>query len=101
MRRARGSGGRFTKKKDADTSKHMAEEKGTGSGPILSSQSASSCCSEPLPDSAETWNSSLTQEEARESNVHDRNQVNGSGHYQERGGNISSNQASHRPLAIQ
>ncbi|XVF69625.1 hypothetical protein PTKIN_Ptkin11bG0096500 [Pterospermum kingtungense] len=101
MRRARGSGGRFAKKTDADTSKHMAEEKGTGSGPALSSQSASSSGSEPLPDSAETWNSSLTQEEARESHVQDRHQVNGSGHYQERHGSISSNRSSRRPLAIQ
>ncbi|EOY32683.1 hypothetical protein QUC31_019320 [Theobroma cacao] len=97
MRRARGSGGRFAKKSDADTSR-----KGTGSGPALSSQSASSSGSEPLPaDSAETWNSSLSQQEARGSQVHDTHHVNGSGHYQNRGGSISSNQASHRPLAIQ
>ncbi|XWS73557.1 hypothetical protein CRYUN_Cryun02cG0139500 [Craigia yunnanensis] len=102
MRRARGNGGRFAKKTDADTSKYMAEEKGTGSGPALSSQSASSSGSEPLPaDSAETWNSSLTRQEARGSTVHDTHHVNGSANYQKRGGSISSNHASHRPLAIQ
>ncbi|XP_022754246.1 nuclear transcription factor Y subunit A-1-like [Durio zibethinus] len=101
MRRARGSGGRFAKKTDADSSKRMAEEKGTGSDPALSSQSASSSGSEPLPtDSAETWNSSLARQEARGSHVHDAHHVNGSGHYQERSGSISYNQASHRPLAI-
>ncbi|XVF04727.1 hypothetical protein REPUB_Repub05bG0110000 [Reevesia pubescens] len=101
MRRARGSGGRFAKKTDGDTSKHMAEDNGTGSCPALSSQSASSSGSEPLPaDSAETWNSSLSQQEARGSGVHDAHHVNGSGHYQKQGGSISSNQASHRPLAI-
>ncbi|XVF47383.1 hypothetical protein PTKIN_Ptkin03bG0104500 [Pterospermum kingtungense] len=101
MRRARGSGGRFAKKTD-DTSKRMAEEKGMGSGPALSSQSASSSGSEPLPaDSAETWSSSLTQQEARGSHVHDMPRVNGSSHYQKGGGSISSNQASHKPLAIQ
>ncbi|XVE78899.1 hypothetical protein DITRI_Ditri14bG0015300 [Diplodiscus trichospermus] len=103
MRRARGSGGRFAKKTDADTSKHMAEEKGTVSGPALSYQSASSSGSEPLQaDSGETWNSSLTQKEARGSPpVHDRHHLNGSVRYQKRGDSISSNQASHRPLAIQ
>ena len=104
MRRERGNGGRFAKKTDADTSKHMAEEKGTGSGPALSSQSTSSSGSEPLPaDSAETWNYSLTHREARGFHVMDAHHVNGSGgHYQKRsGGSVSSNQASHRPLAIQ
>ncbi|XP_022729001.1 nuclear transcription factor Y subunit A-1-like isoform X2 [Durio zibethinus] len=102
IRRARGSGGRFAKKTDADTSKHMAEEKGTGSGPALSSQSASSSGSEQLPaDSAETWNSLLTQQEARGTRLHDTHHVNGSGPYQKRGGSISSNQTSHRPLATQ
>ncbi|XP_011090024.1 nuclear transcription factor Y subunit A-1 isoform X2 [Sesamum indicum] len=42
MRRARGSGGRFAKKSDADTSK------GTGSGSDVSSQSINSTGSEPL-----------------------------------------------------
>ncbi|KAL0370357.1 UNVERIFIED_CONTAM: Nuclear transcription factor Y subunit A-1 [Sesamum angustifolium] len=42
MRRARGSGGRFAKKSDADTSK------GTGSGSDVSSQSINSSGSEPL-----------------------------------------------------
>ncbi|XWS28306.1 hypothetical protein CRYUN_Cryun25bG0056800 [Craigia yunnanensis] len=102
MRRERGSGGRFAKKIDADSSKHMAEEKGTGLGPALSSQSANSSGSEALPAaSAEIWNSSLIQQEARGSRVHDRHHVNGSGHYQKQDGSISSNQASHRPLAIQ
>ncbi|XWS52532.1 hypothetical protein CRYUN_Cryun11dG0078800 [Craigia yunnanensis] len=66
MHRARGSGGRFAKKTDADTSKHMADEKGTGSGPALSSQTASSSGSEPLPtDSAETWNYSHPERSKR------------------------------------
>lgn len=102
MRRERGSGGRFAKKTGGDTSKQTAEEKGTGSGPALSSQSASSSGSEPLPaDSAETWNSSLTQQEARGSRARDMQNVNGSSRNQHRGGSISSNHASHKPLAIQ
>ncbi|OMO81696.1 CCAAT-binding transcription factor, subunit B [Corchorus capsularis] len=101
MRRARGTGGRFAKKTDGDISKHMAEEKGAGSGHTLSSHSPSSSGSEPVPaDSAETWNSSLSRQEARVSQVHDKRHVNGSSHYQNRGGSISAN-PSHRPLAIQ
>lgn len=131
MRRARGTGGRFAKKTNGDTSKKTGKGKGSSCGPAHSSQSASSSGSEPLPsDSAETWNSSTSQQEARRPQVHDayaaNNYVNGSGCYQthvglqaslyhsysgKRGdegdctgqqrGSISSNQGSHRRLAIQ
>ncbi|XP_031272028.1 nuclear transcription factor Y subunit A-1 [Pistacia vera] len=131
MRRARGTGGRFAKKTGGDDSKGTGEEKGSGSGPVRSSQSGSSSGSEPLPsDSAETWNSSTSRQDARGSQVHDtheaKNHVNGNGRYQNNGGlqvstyhshlsdrgddgdcsgqqwgSISSNQASQRPLAIQ
>lgn len=69
MRRPRGTGGRFAKKTNDDASK----EKGTGSGPILSSQSADSSGS----DAAETRNHSFNQQEERGGS-----HVNGSGHYQ-------------------
>ncbi|KAE8682508.1 Translocation protein-related [Hibiscus syriacus] len=102
MRRARGRGGSFAKKTDANSSKQMEEDIGTGSGLALSSQSASSSGSEPFPvDFVETWNSTLSQKEARGSLMHGTHHINSSGHYQNLGGTISSNQASHRPLAIQ
>lgn len=126
MRRERGTGGRFAKKTAAEDANYEAKEKGTGSGPTLSSQSASSSGSEPLlTDSAETWNSSHGQPEGRHNAPEAHNYVNGSVHYQnhnslqassylhasERGeegdrpgqqwGSISSNQASQRRLAIQ
>ncbi|KAK3205271.1 hypothetical protein Dsin_019317 [Dipteronia sinensis] len=131
MRRARGSGGRFAKKTNADSSKNTGERKGRGSRQAQSAQSGSSSGSEPLPsDSAETWNSATSQQEARGSKLHDTHEAqinaNGSGYYQnhstlqastyhshlgDRGedgdcsgqqwGSISSNQASQRPLAIQ
>ncbi|XP_068337607.1 nuclear transcription factor Y subunit A-1-like [Pyrus communis] len=131
MRRARGTGGRFAKKTNGDNSNSTRQEKGRGSGPAHSSQSGSSSGSEPFPsDSAETWNSPNSQREARGSQVHDayaaHNYANGSGCYQPHGGlqasmypsysgkkgeggdwkgqqqgNISSNQASQRRLAIQ
>ncbi|XP_012463850.1 nuclear transcription factor Y subunit A-1 isoform X1 [Gossypium raimondii] len=86
LRRARGSGGRFAKKTDTNP----GEEKGSGSGPTLSSQSPSSSGSEPLQtDSNETWTSSLTQ--------HAIHHVNGGSHYQKLGGNIS-NQAAFYPV---
>ncbi|KAL6195966.1 hypothetical protein ACLB2K_031583 [Fragaria x ananassa] len=126
MRRARGTGGRFAKKTNGDTLKTGGQEKASHS-----SQSASSSGSEPLPsDSAETWNSSISQQEASRPQVHDayatNNYVNGSGCYQTHGGlqaslyrtysgkrgdegdcmgqqrgSISSNQGSQRRLAIQ
>ncbi|KAM2508137.1 hypothetical protein FF1_030314 [Malus domestica] len=131
MRRARGTGGRFAKKANGDTSNSTGQEKGTSSGPAHSSQSGSSSGSEPFPsDSAETWNSPNSQREARGSQAHDayaaHNYANGSGCYQPHGGlqasiypsysgkrgeegdctgqqrgSISSNQASQRRLAIQ
>ncbi|KAK9274013.1 hypothetical protein L1049_018827 [Liquidambar formosana] len=90
MRRARGSGGRFAKKVDGDASNHKAEEKGTGSGSAISSQSVSSSGSEPLPsDSAETWNPSNSQQ-ARGSPLHNISEAhtysNGSGQYHNNGG---------------
>ncbi|KAE8700264.1 Nuclear transcription factor Y subunit A-1 [Hibiscus syriacus] len=102
MRRARGSGGRFAKKTDANSSKQRAEYRGTGSGLALSSQPASSSGSEPFTaDFAETWNSTLSQKEARGSLMHGTHHIDSSGRYQNRGGTISSNQASRRPPAIQ
>jgi len=123
MRRARGTGGRFAKKNDTDASNHEGKEKGTTSGPALSSQSASSSGSEPLlTDSAGTWNSSHGQRDGRHDAPNAHNYVNGHDHFQnhnslqassylragERGeegnlkwGSVSSNQAPQRRLAIQ
>lgn len=123
MRRARGTGGRFAKKNGTDASNHEAKEKGTTSGPALSSQSASSSGSEPLlTDSAGTWNSSHGQQDRMHDAPNAHNYVNGRDHFQnhnslqassylragERGeegdlkwGSVSSNQASQRRLAIQ
>ncbi|KAK4791457.1 hypothetical protein SAY86_031870 [Trapa natans] len=62
MRRARGSGGRFAKKSETNASNNATGDQGRGSGPTVSSQSASSSGSEPLAiDSAGTWNSPSTQ----------------------------------------
>ncbi|PKI42496.1 hypothetical protein CRG98_037085 [Punica granatum] len=81
MRRARGSGGRFAKKSEANASNDAVEEKGTGSGPALSSQSASSSGSEPLgTDSAETWNSSSSH--MVHETLDSRSYGNGNGQYQ-------------------
>ncbi|KAL5831940.1 hypothetical protein ACOSQ4_017294 [Xanthoceras sorbifolium] len=131
MRRARGSGGRFAKKTDADSSKDTGAGKGRSSRRAQSPQSGSSSGSEPLPsDSAETWNSAASKKDVRRSRLHDTHEAqtnaNGSGYYQNHGnlqastyhshlgdrgedgdcsnqqwGSISSNQASQRPLAIQ
>ncbi|KAJ7964092.1 Nuclear transcription factor Y subunit A [Quillaja saponaria] len=89
MRRVRGTGGRFAKKGENDASGDTPKGKGGGSGPVLSSQSVSSSGSEPVPsDSAETWNSSDVQQDARGSKVHNEygahsfdNYANGSGSY--------------------
>ncbi|KAG7950902.1 hypothetical protein I3843_13G140300 [Carya illinoinensis] len=87
MRRARGSGGRFANKGDVDASNHEAKEKGIGSGPALSSQSASSSGPEPLlADSAETWNSSNGQQGGRHDASEAQNYVNGGNHYQNHNG---------------
>ncbi|KAM7280824.1 hypothetical protein ACFE04_007958 [Oxalis oulophora] len=58
MRRTRGNGGRFARKTDSDASNKKADlEKRTASG--------SSSGSEPIhSDSADTWNSSMSQQEA-------------------------------------
>ncbi|KAJ4825380.1 hypothetical protein Tsubulata_012534 [Turnera subulata] len=130
MRRARGTGGRFAKKTDMDASMH-AEGNVNGSGPAPSSHSASSSGSEPFQsDSVETWNSLGAQGGARMPQMHDtfkaHKHANGDGRYNNRSGSqastydsysgdkgeeadcsgqqrgsISSDQASHRPLAIQ
>lgn len=123
MRRARGTGGRFAKKTDVDTSNATEKERGSGSGQAHSSQSAGSSGSEPLAsDSNENWNSSNAQQEAYVAH----NYVNGNGCYQNHGGlqdakyqlctseraeegdcsgrqrgSLSTNQASQRRLTIQ
>lgn len=81
MRRARGSGGRFAKKSEANASNNAAEDRGAGLGPTLSSQSASSSGSEPLAmDSAGTWNSSSTR--MVHGMLETRNRSNNNGQYQ-------------------
>ncbi|PON59064.1 Nuclear transcription factor Y subunit A [Parasponia andersonii] len=123
MRRARGTGGRFAKKTDADTSNCTEKERGSGSGQAHSSLSACSSGSEPLAsDSNETWNSPNSQQEAYTA----LNYINGNGCYQNHGGmqdanyqlcpseraeegdcsgqqrgSLSTNRASQRRLAIQ
>lgn len=129
MRRARGSGGRFAKKSEVNSSCSTMKDKECGSGQAISSHSASSSGSEAVPRVlAETWNSSNGQQEAR-TQLHEtyeaRTYVNGSSHFQnyssfqassyalrtgERGedgdcsgqqrGSISENQAAQRRLAI-
>lgn len=129
MRRARGSGGRFAKKNEVNSSSSTMKAKESGSGQAISSQSASSSGSEAVPGAlAETWNSSHGQQEARVQ-LHEayeaRSYVNGSSHFHnyssfqassfalrsgERGedgdcsgqqrGSISDNQAAQRRLAI-
>uniref|UniRef100_A0A5B6YIE3 Nuclear transcription factor Y subunit n=1 Tax=Davidia involucrata TaxID=16924 RepID=A0A5B6YIE3_DAVIN len=92
VRRARGSGGRFAKKSEADASKCMDEEKGRGSGSAFSSQSASSSGSEHLPsDSAETLNGN---QESRGPEVHETCEARGFVNESNRYHNYSSFQAS-------
>ncbi|XP_022642386.1 nuclear transcription factor Y subunit A-1 isoform X2 [Vigna radiata var. radiata] len=86
MRRARGTGGRFAKKSDAEGSNNSGKEKDNGTDSVLSSQSISSSGSEPLhSDSAETWNSPNMQQDARAAKVQNRFEApgfqNGSGSY--------------------
>ncbi|KAL2332886.1 hypothetical protein Fmac_014099 [Flemingia macrophylla] len=94
MRRARGTGGRFAKKTDAEGS-NSGKEKDNGTDSVLSSQSISSSGSEPLQsDSAETWNSPNMRQDARASKVHNRFEApsyqNGSGFYHNHNGLRSS-----------
>ena len=128
MRRARGSGGRFAKKTDAEASNNSGKEK-DGAGPVLSSQSISSSGSEPLPsDSTQTWSSPNVHQDRRGSKVHEKFKApkyeNGTGSYHnhnglqsyhlhsgervdegdcsgQQRGSISSEHASQRRLAIQ
>lgn len=95
MRRARGTGGRFAKKSDAEGSNNSGKEKDNGTDSVLSSQSISSSGSEPLhSDSAETWNSPNMQQDARAGKVHNRFEAagyqNGSGSYHNHHGLQSS-----------
>jgi len=90
MRRARGTGGRFAKKSDAEGSNNSGKEKDNGTDSVLSSQSISSSGSEPLhSDSAETWNSPNMQQDARAAKVQNRFDAagyrNGSGSYNHHG----------------
>lgn len=120
MRRARGTGGRFAKKTDAEASNNSGKDKDNGSGPVMSSQSISSSGSEPFPsDSAETWNSPNVRQNARASNENggsgsyhnNNNGMQSSRYHGERvdegdcsgqlRGSISSKEASQRRLAIQ
>lgn len=85
MRRARGTGGRFAKKSDAEGSNHSGKEKDNGTDSV---QSISSSGSEPLhSDSAETWNSPNMQQDARA--LHNRFDTtgyqNGSGYHNHNG----------------
>ncbi|WVY94959.1 hypothetical protein V8G54_034047, partial [Vigna mungo] len=95
MRRARGTGGRFAKKSDAEGSNNSGKEKDNGTDSVLSSQSISSSGSEPLhSDSAETWNSPNMQQDARAAKVQNRFEApgfqNGSGSYNNHHGLQSS-----------
>lgn len=95
LRRARGTGGRFAKKSDAEGSNNSGKEKDNGTDSVLSSQSISSSGSEPLhSDSAETWNSPNMQQDARAAKVHNRFEApgyqNGSGAYHNHHGLQSS-----------
>ncbi|CAK9314203.1 unnamed protein product [Citrullus colocynthis] len=94
MRRARGSGGRFAKKNEANSSSSTLKDKDSGSGQAISSHSTGSSGSEAAPCAlAETWNSSNGQQEER-TQLHEayeaRSYVNGSSQFH----NYSSFQAS-------
>ncbi|CAK9164691.1 unnamed protein product [Ilex paraguariensis] len=104
MRRERGSGGRFAKKSDVDTSKTAPADKVTGSGAAGSSSSSGS---EPLPTCEEHTNvndagRSGNQNSSRVSTYQvDSAERGDGGSSGQQWGCIATNQASQRAVAMQ